>query len=110
MEKGGTLMSYQIGKRICKFRKMKNISQKELAEMLKVSSSRISNWEQGINRPDVDILADICTALDVSPSELLNITLTSNEYSENERNLINAYRSHKDMQHAVNVLLGIDKI
>lgn len=89
---------------------MKNVSQKELADKLGVSSSRISNWEQGINRPDVDILASICTALDVSPSELLNITLTSNEYSEHERSLINAYRNHKDMQHAVNVLLGIEKI
>ena len=56
-------MSYNIGPRLRKYREAQNLSQKELAERIGVSNSRVSNWEKGINRPDVDILADICNAL-----------------------------------------------
>ncbi len=103
-------MSYEIGKRICKYRKMKNISQKELANMLGITNSRVSNWEQGVNRPDVETLAKVCKALDVSPSELLNIKLPTDELSEQERNVIKAYRTHTNLQHAVNILLGLEHI
>ena len=62
---------YDIGSRIRKYREEGGISQKELANRINVSNSRISNWEQGLNRPDADVLADICRALNISPSELL---------------------------------------
>ena len=52
-------MKYEIGARIRKYREMSGFSQKELAQKIGVSNSRVSNWEQGINRPDADILADI---------------------------------------------------
>lgn len=100
-------MSYQIGLRIRKFREANNLTQKQLADKIGVSGSRVSNWEQGTYRPDVDILADICIALNVSPSELLDIHL-DNELSTHERNIINAYRKYTDLQHAVNVLLGLE--
>lgn len=102
-------MKYEIGNRIRKYRKERNWTQEQLAEKINVSKGRISNWEQGINRPDADILADICRALNVSPSELLNVRLSSDDLSEHERKVIQAYRLKTDMQHAVNVLLGIEK-
>ena len=52
-------MNYEIGSRIRKYREANNITQKELAQKIGVSSSRVSNWEQGLYRPDVDILANI---------------------------------------------------
>ncbi len=100
-------MNYEIGSRIAKYRKMKNLSQRELASLIGVSNTRISNWEQGTHRPDVDILADICKVLEVSPSELLDIRLSTDELTKHERNLILAYRSHKDLQKAVDLLLGL---
>lgn len=100
-------MNYEIGVRIAKFRKAKNISQLELANLIGVSNSRVSNWEQGTHRPDVDILADICRVLEVSPSELLDIHLSTDELSEHERQLILAYRSKNDLQSAVDKLLDI---
>ena len=69
-------MRYEIGSRIRKYREENNLSQKQLAEKIGVSNSRVSNWEQGLNRPDADILAAICVALDVSPSLLLGIQVT----------------------------------
>jgi len=102
-------MNYEIGARIAKYRRLKNYSQRAFAELIGVSNSRVSNWEQGTHRPDVDILADICRVLEVSPSDLLDVHLSTDELSEQERHLVLAYRSHKDLQNAVNILLGIDK-
>lgn len=68
-------MGYDIGPRLRKYREVQNLSQKAFAGLIGVSNSRVSNWEQGINRPDVDILAKICEVLKVSPSELLDISV-----------------------------------
>lgn len=100
-------MKYGIGTRIRKYREEQNISQKQLAEKIGVSNSRVSNWEQGINRPDADMIADICLALNVSPSLLLGVKLSTDELNDHERMLIKAYRENADLQKAVNILLGI---
>ncbi len=100
-------MKYEIGARIRKYREEKGLTQKQLADMISVSNARVSNWEQGINRPDADILADICRALNVSPSELLNVHLVGEELSQHEMKLVNAYRENAGLQNAVDILLGI---
>lgn len=102
-------MRYEIGSRIRKYREEKGFSQKEFSKLIGVSNSRVSNWEQGINRPDADILADICRVLAVSPSELLDVHLPSDELNDHERKVINAYRAKEKLQYAVDVLLGIRK-
>lgn len=101
-------MKYEIGARIRKFREDRGYSQIELAQLIGVSNSRVSNWEQGINRPDADILVDLCKTLNVSPSELLDVHLKDDELSDIERKVINAYRAKKDLQSAVNILLGVN--
>lgn len=101
-------MKYEIGNRIRKYRKDRDLTQEQLAEKINVSKGRISNWEQGINRPDADILADICRALNVSPSELLDVRLSADDLNDQERKVIKAYRTKVDLQHAVNILLNID--
>lgn len=100
---------YEIGERIRKFRLDRKLDQKELAKMIGVSNSRVSNWEQGQNRPDADILAKLCRALEVSPSELLDVRLSTDELNDQERKVICAYRAHPELQQAVNILLGIEK-
>ena len=99
---------YDIGSRIKKYRESCGISQKELAKRIGVSNSRISNWEQGINRPDADVIAKLCQALNVSPSELLDVHLSTDTISEQERKIIDAYRNKTDLQKAVNILLGLE--
>lgn len=101
-------MKYEIGNRIRKYREEKGLNQKQLAELIHVSNGRISNWEQGINRPDADILAELCRVLDVSPSLLLGVTLSSEELNDDERNVIRAYRNKPDLQKSVKILLGIE--
>ena len=99
---------YELGERIKKLRKDLGISQKELASRIGVSNSRVSNWEQGINRPDADILPKLCSALQTSPSLLLGLRLTKDELTEKEWKVIRAYRSHKDVQKSIDRLLEID--
>lgn len=100
-------MRYEIGSRIKKFRIERGLTQKQLAEIIGVSGSCVSNWEQGLNRPDADILAALCRALNVSPSELLAVKLTADNYSLKEKRLIEAYRAKTDLQKAVDILLGL---
>lgn len=102
-------MAYEIGNKIKKFREAKKISQKDFAKQIGVSNSRVSNWEQGVNRPDVDLLVDICKVLNVSPSELLDFRLDTDELTHRERQLIINYRKKTDLQHAVNILLDVNE-
>ena len=103
-------MKYEIGTRIRKFRERQGLSQKEFAKLIGVNNARVSNWEQGLNRPDVDILASICNVLRVDPNELLDIRLNKDGLSEEEKQIISQYRKKPEVQYAVRVLLGIDKV
>lgn len=100
-------MSTEIGSRIRKYREERKISRAELAKVLGLTVSCISNWELGQNDPAADHLGDLCRALQVSPSELLGVQLVDGELSQQERNLISAYRDKPELQQAVNILLGI---
>ena len=100
---------YEIGNRIRKYREECNMTQKQLAERIGVSNSRVSNWEQGLNRPDADILAAVCVALDVSPSLLLGIRVTGDDLTEQERRVLKAYREKDDVRQEVHILLGISE-
>lgn len=61
-----------IGKYIAKKRKERKITQKEFAEKLGVTDKTVSRWENGHYMPDITLLQDIATILDVTISELLN--------------------------------------
>ena len=49
----------------------KNLSQKDLAEMLFVTEGAVSKWERGISYPDITLIADICRVLEISEHELI---------------------------------------
>jgi len=101
-------LKYEIGNRIRKYRKDCGLTQEQLADKINATKGRISNWEQGINRPDADVIADLCRALNVSPSDLLDVHLTDDILSEHEKKVIKAYRVKTDLQQAVDILLGIE--
>lgn len=102
-------MKYEIGGKIRQYRKDRGLTQGELAEKINVTKSRISNWEQGINRPDADIIGNICRVLNVSPSDLLDVHLSDEELTAHEKKVIYAYRAKEDLQQAVDILLGVDE-
>ncbi len=102
-------MKYELGGRIRRYREYRGLSQKRLAELIGVSNSRVSNWEMGLNRPDADILADICRVLRVSPSELLDVKLSQEDLTDQERRVVEAYREKPEVRQAVHILLGIEE-
>ena len=81
----------KIGKFIADERKLKKITQLELAEMLGVSDRAISNWENGKNMPDLSLFKSICDILGISINELMSgERLNDDEYNDKlEENFIN---------------------
>ena len=102
-------MKYEIGSKIRRLREAKKLSQKEFARLIGVSNSRVSNWEMGINRPDVDILSTICDVLEVSADALLD--LHTSESGEWSAPLVSAYASAiRPTQEAACAVLGIPHV
>ena len=62
----------KIGKFIAECRKRKNLSQLELAQMLKITDKAVSKWERGISKPNSSIILELCDILGISANELLN--------------------------------------
>ena len=62
----------QIGKFIAELRKEKNMTQRELADIIGVTDRAISNWENGRRLPDLSLIKVVASELDISVAELLN--------------------------------------
>ncbi len=60
-----------LGKFITKKRKELNLTQKDLAEKLFVTESAVSKWERGISYPDITLISDLCSTLQISEHELV---------------------------------------
>ncbi len=72
-----------MGAFILERRKLKNMTQLELAEKLHLSNRTISKWECGKGIPDSSIMLKLCEVLDISIYELLcgeNIPKEKNMY------------------------------
>ena len=61
-----------LGENIYKLRKLKELSQEELAEVIGVSRQTISNWELGETSPNPEQLKLLSKVLGVSVDELIN--------------------------------------
>ena len=57
--------------RLKELRQSRNLSQKELAEILKVSTGTVGNWEVGLREPDFAMLVKIADLFNVSCDYLL---------------------------------------
>ena len=98
----------EFSKQLKLFREKQNMSQKAFAEGIGAKNTTVSNWEKGIARPDIDMIAKICEVLSVSPNDLLSIPLFANDYSNLEKQIIAEYRRKPDLQQAVRILLDIE--
>lgn len=62
----------KTGELIAQARKEKELTQKELAEKLHVSTQAVSKWENGRSCPDIALLEPLAEALDLTVTELLS--------------------------------------
>ncbi len=80
--------SYVTGKTIKDLREKKELTQKQLADMISVSDRAVSKWETQKGLPDITLLEPLSQALGVTVSELL-----SGECIENRNRSANMLRS-----------------
>lgn len=64
-------IKHSVGKRIAMLRKMRDLKQSDLGQMIGRSQSVISAWEKGVADPGTEGIILIANALNVSPLELL---------------------------------------
>ncbi len=74
----------ELGEKIKRLRKNKNLTQEQLAELIDISPRNLSGIELGINYPKAETLEKIITALEVNIDELF-----SNDYLQDEKDLLN---------------------
>ncbi len=83
--------SKELGLLITKKRKEQNLTQKQLAEKLKVSDKSISKWENGVDEPNLMMLSNICKELNISLKELhFNIENPKKEDDKNTKIISNS--------------------
>lgn len=63
-----------FGKRLKELRTEKNISQKDLAEIIDTNNSSVCDWECGRAEPNFDTLVRLCAFFGVSADYLLGIS------------------------------------
>ena len=67
-------MNYDhMGDLISTLRKEKNMTQKELADLLNITDKAVSKWERGLSCPDINTIPKLARTLGISSEELLNI-------------------------------------
>ncbi len=86
----------KIGNFISNKRKNKNLTQRQLADMLNISDKTVSKWETGKGLPDVTLMIPLCNILGISVNELLlGEHIIENDYkSIAEQNLVNLLKRH----------------
>ena len=60
-----------LGTKIVEYRKLKKMTQEELASKLNVSSQAVSKWENDLSIPDLPILIELSDIFNVSLDELI---------------------------------------
>ena len=83
--------------------------QKDLVAVMDVTPGTVSAWESGTYSPKPSTFCKISAYLEVPVDALLGLDGNSSEnYTAEEKALMEAYRERTDLQHAVRVLLGIE--
>ena len=72
------------------------LKQAELAKQLHTTGNTISNWENNVSKPDLDMLAYICGVLNVKASFFLESKVPEDEISLPEFKIIRKYRNLDD--------------
>ena len=83
------MMSF--GTKIREARKLKKLTQKQLADKIGAAHNSVSDWENDKNKPDPDTIELLCGVLEITPNYLL--ASSSDDFSPSEKLLVRKYRS-----------------
>lgn len=98
-----------IGERLKTLRKKANLSVDELSAIIGKDRATVYRYERGdIRKLPFELLEPLAKAFNVTPADIVGIADEDNLILSNEeKQLVLAYRNQPEMQKAVNKLLGI---
>ena len=92
------------GNVIRQYREKQGMDQRSVGEALGYSTNTISNWENGVSRPDIDAVPQLCVLLGIPLTEFFDMDHDP-AAPENESQLLKDYRSlNQDQQQTVAML------
>lgn len=68
----------KVGKLLYDLRKEKNMTQKQVADLMNISDKTISKWERGLGFPDISLLPELSQIFGVSVDGILSGRLNQN--------------------------------
>lgn len=105
----------KIGKFIAERRKLKSLTQAQLAEKLNITDRAVSKWENGRSLPDSAIMLELCEILDITVNDLLcgEVVVMEKYNKEMEKNLLEMAREKEKSDKQllmVEIVMGIVSI
>ncbi len=90
-----------IGSRIRSAREAKGLTRKELADLINVTVSAVSNYENGVSSPKEAVMLDLFSALGIDPNYLFQdeidmSQLTTPPLTPTESSLLSNFRTLND--------------
>lgn len=83
----------EIAKNLLYYRKKAGFTQKQLADMIGVKNTAVSNWESGNNSIDIDTLCRVCDIYGVTLNDMYGgYSDRAPALNAEERELISVYR------------------
>lgn len=81
-----------VGERIKEYRKLRGLSQVELAELIHVSQRTISSWEVGRTEPNMGAIEMLSAVLSCRKTDLIGDDATPQKLTDEEIRLISLFR------------------
>lgn len=81
----------KTGQLLCKLRKEKGMTQKQVADSLNISAKTVSKWECGGGFPDVSVLRELSGLFGVNSEQLLSGSMEKNEEENGNMKRIKFY-------------------
>ena len=99
----------KIGKYIAGKRRERNLTQRQLAELLGMSDKSVSKWERGVCLPDVSVYSELCEALGISINEFLAGEDLAQESiaQKSEENIISVATDGKNRQKRLKQMIRV---
>lgn len=82
-----------LGNRIKEARKNAGLKQSDIAQLLNIKNTTVSNWEKDISKPDIDTIEYLCGLFNVSANYFIADMASKEVLSFSEKEHIEKYRS-----------------
>ena len=102
----------KIGSFIAERRKMKSLTQAQLAENLGITDRAVSKWENGRSLPDSSIMLELCEILEITVNDLLcgEVVVMEKYNKELEQNLLEMVKEKEKSDRrllSIEIIMGV---